>query len=109
MRVDEKQLKVTGVEEQLKVTKSRKGAASKKAESVTIVDQYKERGLLVKALVGTGIFVIVVFTVIFAIQLLSGDQNVDKTLEVFKAISSMASPFVTLVLGYYFGIKNGRK
>lgn len=109
MRVDEKKLKVTGVDEQLKVTKSKAVANNKKADSVTIVDQYKERSLLVKALVGTGIFVIFVFTVIFAIQLLNGDPNVDKTLEVFKAISSMASPFVTLVLGYYFGMKNGRK
>ncbi|AGA60102.1 hypothetical protein Theco_4105 (plasmid) [Thermobacillus composti KWC4] len=104
MRVDETKIQVVDVEEQLS---NRKGDA-KTNEPVTIVDQTKERSLLVKALVFLVVFVVTVFTLIFAFQLLK-EGSVDKTLEVFKALAAIASPIATLVLGYYFGRQSSQK
>jgi hypothetical protein len=104
--VDKSKIKVVDVDDELnKATSATKSTV--KRESVTIEDQFRERTLIVKAFVFLMVFVVAVFVVIFAYQLLT-DGDVSKTMDVFQKLAAIASPIVTLVLGYYFGSKAKR-
>lgn len=83
----------------------RKKAKKKESKNNFIENQSKERSYLVKLLGGLGVFVVVVFVLIFAVKLLRGD-SIEDSLEVFNVFQNVAVPIIMLVLGYYFGSKD---
>lgn len=98
MKIDETKLVVEDVDDQL----PKKNGKKSDTKMNFLEDQFKERSFLVKIIGGLALFVVAIFMVIFAVQLLRG-TSVDDSLKVFKEMFGIGAPIITLVLGYYFG------
>lgn len=126
MKINDKEIRVVPLEEELQQQKGKGGRAPAKKEpakskpasmaakgnakvedTVKIVEQYKERNLLVL----TGISVFFIFNLGFIVLLLyklAVEQDIDKILQVYAMLSVPINGVFTSFIGYHFGKQSNR-